>query len=235
MISILCSNYNSSEWIHNYCNYINSQLLHSFEVIFVDANSTDDSLSKIQNFSFRDGIKVTIVPLSERVTVYEAWNIAIDKSSNDYVMNYNTDDKLFGSALLSLVGYINQYPHIDVLYSNCLVSQDVNHSSIQYMHDWGDANDMQTLLKGCCCGPFPLLRKQKVIDCGKFNPVFSISGDYEMWCRMNSKGAIFKKIDECLGVYYHNPNGVSTKNDPERSHLQLGQDLHLREIYSRTT
>ena len=98
MISVICSNYNSSRWIDRYCSYINSQILNEFEIIFVDANSTDDSLQKIKDFTFRKGIKSTLIELEDRVPVYEAWNRAIKVSTYDYVMNYNTDDKLFDSA-----------------------------------------------------------------------------------------------------------------------------------------
>ena len=51
MISILCSNYNSDGWIDNYLSYLNSQTLEEFEVIFVDASSTDDSLQKIKDLA----------------------------------------------------------------------------------------------------------------------------------------------------------------------------------------
>ena len=124
MISVICSNYNSSKWIQNYCKYINAQLLHTFELVFIDANSTDDSLQQFKEFPFREGVEITIIPLDTRVTIYEAWNIGIEKSKYDYVINYNTDDKLFGNALLTFRSYLSLYPHIDVLYSNCFISDD---------------------------------------------------------------------------------------------------------------
>ena len=232
MISVICSNYNSSNYIQNYCKYINSQLLHTFEVVFVDASSTDDSLQQFKDFSFRDGIEVTIIPVSSRVTVYEAWNTGIQNSKYDYVMNYNTDDKLFGNALLTFRSYIPLYPHIDVLYSNCFVSDDPNHNNLVSFHNWQDASDMKVLMQGCCCGPFPLLKKQTVIEHGLFNPDFWISGDYEMWCRMNSKGAKFKKLDEALGVYYKNPMGVSTMPNVDRHVEHVRQDTLIRSTYA---
>tara|TARA_R110002012_G_scaffold106985_1_gene248563 strand:+ start:48 stop:746 length:699 start_codon:yes stop_codon:yes gene_type:complete len=232
MISVLCSNYNSSRWIDRYCSYINAQLLNTFEVVFVDANSTDDSLQKIKDFNFRDGIEVAIIELKDRVTVYEAWNTAIEASTYDYVINYNTDDKLFNSALYTLAAYLQLCPHIDVLYSNCFIASDYSHHNIVSFYSWQDANDIQNLLKGCCCGPFPLLKKETVIKCGMFDPSFTISGDYEMWCRMNSKGAKFKKIDEFLGVYYQNPEGVSTSPDAERHSQHVQQDNIIRTLYS---
>ena len=232
MISILCSNYNSSEHIDRYLHYINSQFLKEFEVIFVDAASSDDSLQKISNFNFREGIKNRILSCDNRISIYEAWNLAIDNSCYDYVMNYNTDDKLFGNTLYTLAEYIKLYPHIDVIYSNCFISSDINHENIVNFYNWNDANDIQNLLRGCCCGPFPLLKKETVINCGMFNSSFTISGDFEMWCRMNSKGAKFKKLDEFLGVFYQNPNGVSTARDEQRNIKHLQEDNWIRKTYS---
>ena len=231
MISILCSTYNSSASIDNYLKYLNDQLLENFEVIFVDANSDDGSLQKIKDYTFRDGIKKVVVECDERISIYAAWNKAITESSFEYVMNYNTDDKLFSSTLLHLAHAVKLYPHIDVIYSNAIISRDLNHTDLIGFYIWADANNMVNLVSGCCVGPFPLLKKQKVLDCGMFNPEFTISGDYEMWCRMKSKGALFIKLDAFFGVYYHNPEGVSTAPTAERHTEHLRQDTLIRETY----
>ena len=87
----------------------NDQLLKEFEIIFVDANSTDNSLDLIESFKFRNGIEVKILPQKERVTIYDAWNIAIKESTCHYVMNWNTDDLLFPNALLTYQNYIKSF------------------------------------------------------------------------------------------------------------------------------
>jgi glycosyltransferase involved in cell wall biosynthesis len=232
MISVLCSNYNSEQHIDNYLTYLNDQLLKEFEVIFVDANSTDGSLKKIKEFTFREGIKKCVIECEDKITIYEAWNKAIDKSSYDYVLNYNTDDKLFRNAFLTLSTYSTILPDVDVIYSNCLIADDKNHNNLVNIYKWKNANILKNLLEGCCVGPFPLLKKSSVIEAGMFNPEFTISGDYEMWCRMKSMGKTFVKIDEFLGVYYHNPKGVSTSLDSNRHTLHVEQDLRIRKMYS---
>ena len=64
-----------------------------------------------------------------------------------------------------------------------------------------------------------------------FDIKYTISGDYEMWCRMKSKGYTFMKLEEPLGVYFHNPTGVSTLQDGNRHAEQLRQDTVIRNTY----
>jgi len=233
MISLLCSVYNSEKHLSDYLNYVNNQTLKEFEIIFVDANSTDSSLSIIKTFNFREGIQVKIIECTERIGIYEAWNLAIKNSKYDWVMNYNTDDKIFPSTLSVFKHYIKNNLDADAIYSNCLICDDINHKNIIGFYNWRDANILNNLIQhGCCAGPFPVLKKSSVEKAGYFNPEFTISGDYEMWCRMKSLGFTFKKIDEFLGVYYHNPTGMSTNRESEHWQEHVRQDIEIRKRYS---
>ena len=81
MISVIVSVYNSQEYLAKYLDYVNQQFLERFEIIFVDANSSDESLKMIRDFKFRDGISVKILPQDSRITIYQAWNVAIQNST----------------------------------------------------------------------------------------------------------------------------------------------------------
>jgi glycosyltransferase involved in cell wall biosynthesis len=230
MISLLCSTYNASKYLDKYLEYVNNQTLKEFEIIFVDANSSDDTLTKVIEYPFREGIGKKVLGAKHRVGIYEAWNQAIDQSSYDYVMNYNTDDKLFPTTLTTYATYAKLNPEVDVIYSDAFISQDLNHTPSSW-YGWADANKKENLLAGCCVGPFPLLKKSTIVEAGKFNTDFKISGDYEMWLRLNSLGKTFLKIDEPAGVYYHNPEGVSTKHTQERFNEHIAEDNKIREKY----
>tara|TARA_R110000824_G_scaffold205858_1_gene390791 strand:+ start:198 stop:893 length:696 start_codon:yes stop_codon:yes gene_type:complete len=231
MISIICSVYNASKYLDHYLECINQQTLESFEVIFVNANSSDDSLKKIKDYKFREGISKIIIEATEKIGIYDAWNQAINHSSYDYVLNFNTDDKLFRTSLNNYYTYSKLYPNVDVIYSNCFISPTLEYKANRW-YDWSDANVKESLQKGCCVGPFPLLKKSTIIAAGMFNTEFTISGDWEMWCRLSSIGKTFLKLDEFLGVYYHNPEGASTKVDQERHNRHLLEDSRIRSTYA---
>lgn len=234
MISILCSTYNSSKYIDKYLTYLNEQFLPEFEVIFVDAASTDDSLTKIIDFEFREGIKKQVFTFDTKISIYEAWNHAIKHSSYDYVMNYNTDDRLLPSALSTMEEYSRLYPEASVIYSKyCGICTEDSLDQIGNLYQWNDAGGpIQNLLNGCCCGPCPLLKKSAIVDEGMFDPSFTISGDYEMWCRLRSRGHIIKRVDELTCIYYNNPEGVSTTPTQKRLQEHVAQDTFIRQRYA---
>lgn len=228
MITLICSNYNSTKWIDGYLESVNQQFLDKFSIIFVDANSSDDSLHKIKNFKFREGIEVKILEYKTRVGLYDAWNIAIDNCETDYVMNYNTDDRLFPAALTTLIGYIKKYPSTDIFYQNAFITYSEKQDKLSSFYSFPKTHDHQELLKACYGGPFPLLKKQTIKELGGFNQKYTMSGDYDMWLRLSKAGKKFMRVEEYLGSYYSNPTGLST--NPETRNKQWLEDCEIREL-----
>lgn len=210
-ISIICSVYNSSKWLPKYLDSVNNQFLNKFEIVFVDANSTDNSLSIINNYTFREGIKVKVIKEHSRVTIYKAWNIAIKNCKGDYIMNWNTDDLLYRSGLQTYSSYIKEYPEIDFFYSPCCVVNDQNFDSIVGLRNWPEYSH-EALLQICIGGPFPMIKKSAVEKCGFFKEKYISSGDYEMWLNLSKKGFKFKKISDVLGCFYQRDNSISMNN-----------------------
>jgi glycosyltransferase involved in cell wall biosynthesis len=209
---------------------VNNQFLEVFEIIFIDANSTDGSLQTIENYNFRAGIEKTIIKCEDRITIYEAWNKGLEVAKYDWVMNYNTDDKIFPGSLLTLSTYTKLLLDVDVFYSNCWISNSENHSRLVGHFNWNNANDLAMLLNfGSCCGPFPLLKKKSIIEMGGFDTKYTFSSDYDMWCKLSSKGYKFVKIDDVVGSYYHNPKGVST--NPGNHQERVIEDTKIRQFY----
>lgn len=207
-ITVICSNYNSSIWIDEYCKFLNNQKGCGFDVIFVDANSTDDSLAKFKNFKFDSKINVKIIELKTRVGVYEAWNIAIKRCNTPYIMNYNTDDLICDTAIDTYNSYLIKYPDVDIFYGPCGFVHTRKIDEYVGFGNWPEYSH-EILLQYCICGPFPLLKTESIIKAGYFNQFFVSSGDYEMWLRMSKKGYKFLRIPEMIGSFYGRPDSIS--------------------------
>ena len=229
MITVMCSTYNSSSWIDGYLKCINNQLLKNFNIIFVDANSSDDSLDKIKKYEFRKGINAEIIECDTQVPIYTAWNMAIEKADTPYVINVNTDDRLYPAGLLLYLNYADRNPEMDVIYSGYVMVSDPEHHTPTGLTSPPD-HSHQNLLNACYCGPFPLLKRDTLVEDGLFNPKYTISGDYEMWLRMSKKGRKFMKVKEAMGSYYWNPTGVSSNQQTFNEHVR--QNAEFRAIHS---
>ncbi len=231
MISVICSTYNSAKWIDGYLKSLENQTYAGFEVIFVDANSDDGSRETIEHW-IENGEFYNFVPklikCEDKVSIYEAWNIGIQEARYPWVMNYNTDDRIYDGALSTYVRSIRENIDADVIYSPCIVVTNEQHTEIAGMYNWPNYSHDE-LLKQCLCGPFPLLRKETILEHGGFNPEYTISGDYEMWCRLSKADKKFVKIHDLIGSYFYNPTGMSTNPQHTKEHLE--QDRKIRSTY----
>ena len=227
MISVIVSVYNAEQYLATYLEYVNQQFLRNFEIIFVDANSSDQSLKTIQDFKFRKDISVQILPQDSRITIYQAWNIAVRNSTQNYIVNWNTDDILFPSALETYQSYAQSFPEVDLFYGPCFLSkaQDINAISNIYM--WPNYSH-QELLSRCICGPFPLVKKSAIENVGYFSEDYVSSGDYEMWLKLSKNNYTFKRIPEIVGCFFDRPNSVSQQK------IQLAQqeDRKIQKLYA---
>ena len=154
--------------------------------------------------------------------------MAIEASKSEFVINFNTDDRLFPGALLTLYHYMVQNPNVDIAYGTSLIVGDEDHNNIRGIQNWPE-HSHEILLQNCICGPFPIVKKSVLVNNGLFNPKYTISGDYEMWLRLSKRNYKFKKIIDFLGSYYDNPKGVSSDKSTLQEHIK--QDTEIRNLH----
>jgi len=207
-ITIICSNYNSDIWIDDYLKCINNQIDKNFNIIFFDANSSDESLKKIKSFNFHNEIGVKIIESKEQIKLYAAWNICIKQAETDFVMNYNTDDLIYSYALSVYNDKITKNPDADIIYGPCGIIKNRNINDYVSYYNWPEyCHD--AMMQLCICGPFPLVNKRVFEEIGYFDGNFESSGDYEMWARMSKNNRKFVRIPEIIGSFYHRKDSIS--------------------------
>ena len=227
-VTLVCSTFNSAKWIDGYLESVNNQLEEEFDIIFVDAGSDDGSWETITDYQFRKGISPQYIQ-EPGCSIYEAWNIGYSKSKTEYTMNFNTDDRLYPTAISTLLAYAIANPQADMIYSSYLTVKDKEHKQIVNLSIAPEMSK-ETLIANCICGPFPLLRTQAVVDAGMFSTEYTISGDYEMWLKLLSRGCEFLSIPEAIGTYYWNPQGMSSNKETFHEHIR--QDTEIRRMYA---
>ena len=231
-ITAYCSTYNSIRWIDGYLQNINSQICEPFDLIFVDAGSTDGSLEKIKEFTFRNDISVSIFEPGF-LSVYGAWNYAVDKSTTPYVMNFNTDDRLDFYAVSTYHEYINKFPEVDLFYGTHNFVSQIGGANLPIGSYWKNLIDKliskseeKLMFTINPCGPFPLVKRSSLIKAGKFDEKYFSSADYDAWLRMFSMGMKLKRINKYMGDFFYRPDSVSQAKLRE-------SEKHDREIQAK--
>jgi hypothetical protein len=77
----------------------------------------------------------------------------------------------------------------------------------------------------CLPGCMPVWRKSMHDKSGLFDENLKYAGDWDMWLRAVKDGSKFLKIDEILGLYYLNPEGLSTNSEKENERFKEEKEI----------
>jgi len=80
----------------------------------------------------------------------------------------------------------------------------------------------------CLPGPMPLFTKKMVEKNGFFEEKLKYANDWEFWLRCVSNGSKFKKVNFISGLYYNNPNGMSTSGK-----YAIDRKLEEKEVFNK--
>ena len=235
-LSIFCSIFKGQKFIRHYLSEITSQtMFDQCELILIDANSPDSEHEVIKEYlDIYDNINY--IKLKKDPGLYACWNIAIKESSGRYMNNANIDDSKSIDCLEIKCEVLDKNNDIDLVYADSFISSLENCSYIhaektsEYRYNFPDFS-IENLID---CNPphqSPVYRKSLHERFGYFDEKYKSASDSEFWLRCASGGAKMKKIDEVLGVYYNNPNGVST--DLNNHAWKVREEIEVRNKYSK--
>lgn len=111
-ISVVLPVYNCEKYIDRCIDSIINQTYKNFEIILVNDGSTDNSLNLLKKYKKKDKRIILIDKKNEGVSV--ARNIAIDRSSGDYITFVDADDYLEKDALETMINLIKK-EKVDIL------------------------------------------------------------------------------------------------------------------------
>lgn len=215
LVSAIVSTYNSEAFMRRRLeNLVQQSLGSQLEIVVIDSHSPQNESAIVKEFQQQyDNIK--LLRTEERETVYQAWNRGIKMAQGKYVTNANTDDLLRKDALEKLAMSLEANSQYALAYGDFYITHlpnqtFENHIRIGYSHK--PDYDPSIMLSGCHMGPQPLWRKSLHEDYGYFDENLVAAGDYEFWCRLASHGHQFIHLNEYLGLYLHNLEGICNSN-----------------------
>lgn len=157
------------------------------------------------------------------IGIYESWNYMIQNSESTYITNANVDDRLFSTCIEEHVSVLEEDETIDLAYCYNVVSQIPNESEEDLIKCMESGNTVylwpcydfsfKSLLNTNSPHNHPVWRRSLHSDFGYFSTDYKSASDWEFWLRCASGGSKMKMINKVLGIYYMNPQGMSTKKE----------------------
>lgn len=172
--TIITATFNSSRTIKRNITSVSDQSYRSFEQIFIDGGSVDNTKQIIINNSKNINYNFYDLPVKG---IYNAFNIGLKLANGRYLIYLNSDDYFFDSDILYDVHKCileNKYP--DLVYG------DINYvnSSEKIVRKWKSNKYYKIKLNFGWCPPHTgTFLSSKLAKKYQFNPSFNISADYD--------------------------------------------------------
>jgi glycosyltransferase involved in cell wall biosynthesis len=233
-ISIITSVYKGDLFIEGFLTDIVRQtIFDQCELILINPNSPGSEEPLIQRYVTQYP-NIIYIKLPYDPGVYAVWNIGILLARGEFITNANLDDRRNPTCLQIQLQALEQDPSIDLVYGDYYITYIPNETFECNSHRWVVQPPPFSLEKMYLClpGPQPLWRKSLHTQYGYFNSTFVSAGDMEMWLRAVESGARFRYIPLVTGLYYENPQGLSTNADPTAVALRDKENGALVARYS---
>jgi len=237
-ISIITSVYKAEEYIEQLMEDTTRQTIFEDKCqwIILNANEPGDKEEEvILKYIKKYPNNILYKRLEEDKGVYDTWNQAIEMSDGEYLTNINCDDRRAPDALEKQAKSLYANQDIDLVYNDSymveaanLQWEDMEEHAQRYNFD---NFSKEAMLRGNLPHNNPMWKKSLHDTYGIFETKYRSASDWEFWLRCAFGGARFKKINQILGIYYFNPQGVSTNKDTEASKRK--EEFEIFKIYQK--
>ncbi|HEV2600756.1 MAG TPA: glycosyltransferase [Candidatus Babeliales bacterium] len=239
-VSIITSVYKGDDYIEEFMQDITRQtIFDQCELIMINANSPHNEEPVIKRY-MEQYPNIVYLRLEEDPGLYAVWNIGIKMASADYVTNANLDDRLNPCCYEKHAQALDEDSTVDLAYSGVYITtkphETFENNSANGFTIWQSTRDFNKDLLIRKFVPYPcnnpMWRKSLHHYYGLFDERFRSAGDLEMWLRAVIFGDVkFKRVDGIHGLYYWNPNGLSSSEFPGASATGTREKEILRKTY----
>jgi GT2 family glycosyltransferase len=212
-VSLVTSMFKGDKYIEKYLkNLTNQSIFDQCELIIVNADSPGNEDAIINKY-MQQYDNIIYKKLDHDPGIYGCWNIGIEMAKGEYISNANLDDIRSLQQVEILAEELDRNLDVDLVYSECYITRKQNEE-----YENNSSNGMVYPIKDyrpenmikCLPGCMPMWRKSMHDKAGYFDASYSSAGDWEMWLRAIKNGSKFKKVYGSHGLYYINPDGLST-------------------------
>jgi hypothetical protein len=251
-ITVITSVFNGDEFIEGFLEDITQQTIFD-DCLFLLVDCNNRPVSKEGSLILEYTKKYKNIKYEKKaehsgIGIYEAWNYMIKNSETEYITNANLDDRLFSRSIEEHINLLDNNKEIDVAYCYNLMTNEPNYNEKKLLEKYHNSVhqalkskkfsifpcyefSLESLLQTNSPHNHPVWRRSLHEKNGYFSTEYKSASDWEFWLRCALNGAKMKLIPEVLGIYYHNPKGMSTAS--ENMQRNLAEVAQIYSIYSR--
>ena len=207
LVSVIINCHNGEEYLNNCIKSVLNQTYKNWEIIFFDNNSSDKSSKQVKNFNDK---RIKYFRSNKTYTLYKARNLAVSKSSAEFITFLDVDDWWLKTKLEEQIIFFLSNPSLDIIYSNLYLFFQKNLSKKIFIKKIKNKNITQNLVNKFEMPILTSMIKRKFFKKIKFDNNFTIIGDFDFFIRASTMGRI-KGMEKPLAYYRYHKNNLSKK------------------------
>ncbi len=214
-ISVVIAVKNGQDLIEGAIRSIQLQNYKNYELIIIDGNSTDRTMSIIQSF----GGFVDHVESKADDGLYHAMNDGIRRASGDLISVIGCDDR-FNKDSFQLVANHYDQNTLQIIYG------DMEYTDRHKDHRLLVVEKIE-FPKTMIPHPTCFFSRNILLNVGSFDTGYMIAADLDFMIRAINAGALMSKIDQT--IIYSTSNGLSAQN--KGKYISIREELAIRLKY----
>lgn len=218
-ISVIMPVYNCELYVAQSIQSILNQTYSNFELIIIDDNSSDQTLSICKNFNDQ---RILIIEKVKNCGLTDSLNYGLSIAKSEYIARMDGDDISVPTRFENQVRFLETYK--DVVVCGCsfkILGTDEEHH-LPEMHE-----DIKTrLLYGNCIAHPSVMFRNRFMQTHnlKYNPDMEPAEDYDLWVRISKIGKLHN-LTNILFHYRQHDNQISQQN----SDSQIKRSIAVRQ------
>jgi len=198
---------------------VRAQAYPYWQLILIDDGSSNTETHKLLTSAVCKDPRIKVCFCAESRGISKATNLGIEKSTGEYVVFLDHDDRLSLDALFLIAGEIQQHPDVDIVYSD---RDMISPEGKRYMHlfkpDWSP----ETLLSGNYIFHLMCYRRSLLNQLEGYRSELDGSQDYDLILRAIETQPQVRHIQKVLYHWRQYPGSVSLDSNAKDYAFKAG-------------
>lgn len=198
LVSVCIPAYNSSATVGETIRSVLNQTYKNIELVVVDDNSKDDTVSQVERFIEKDG-RVRLYKNEQNLGMSGNWNHCLKLCQGEYVKLICADDRIEPDAIEKEAKAMLEHPTVNLVESDTRLV-DINGKTtgaFKRYHRSGVVNGKKVAKTSLMLNNFfgapvnNLIRRSVLERTGLFDTSFTYILDFDMWVRIACAGDVY--------------------------------------------